>query len=594
MKIMISKLLMREFRKYEKGEKDKITLLDNIERKQPTSGVKWTPVKFINKMIDDINFFYENEFKEEAKHPIQQISLLSEVETFEENKNMYIGEVRDEANEVWADFVIANADKFGNTLITQQLMSDLIEKIAVDINYIFSSSPKKFVYLTFYIDSSPGDTLPKTGKSVLSSVKTLGYKIVEMFPSKKNKLAAPYMSTTELIRDISEDYTASKRKSSLSLFTDDLTNDTLKLTIDGAVGQHSKYYSLYLLAYYRLKTPRLIFELEENIPSDLKKIERIFNTGQHSPKLKDAEILEENFQPYVVSDIPEGKGVNLIYYGAPGSGKSYRVNQKYNSKNSKRITFYPDYDYNDFVGGLKPVKEPEKTMEYKFVSGPLVDIIISAINNPLENFYLIIEELNRANAPSVFGDTFQLLDRDKNTGISTFSIFNSSVGEYIDNAVSVPSDFKDTGIVFPGNLSIIATLNPADQMVFSLDSAFQRRWQMVYVPIDWTEENVVEGPVEGFEGLTWKKVGKTLNIVLSENGIEEDSLLGQYYITDEEIKDIDLISSKLIGYLWNDVLKYQKDTIFKTKTLSQTIKKFKSHGYKSIFQPDIVEMFSEE
>lgn len=594
MKIIISKLLMEEFEKYEKGVKDKITLLNNIESKQPTSGVKWTPIKFINKMIDDINLFYKDEFIKEGEEPIQRISTLAELETFEESKNMYIAEVRDEVSNVWADFVIANADKFGNTLITQQLMADLIEKVAADINYIFSSTPKKFVYLTFYIDSSPGDNLPKTGKSVLSSIKTLGYKIVEMFPSRKNELAAPYKSTTELISDISEDTTAPKRKSSLSLLTDDLTNDTLKLTINGAVGQHSKYYSLYLLAYYRLKTPRLIFDLDVNIPSDLKTIERIFNNGQHSPKIKEGESLEDETQTYIISDVPEGKGVNLIYYGAPGSGKSYRVNQKYKSKNTKRITFYPEYDYNDFIGGLKPVIETGRNMEYKFVPGPLVNIIISAINNPFENYYLIIEELNRANAPSVFGDTFQLLDRNKDTGVSTYPIFNSSVGQYIDNAVTGPTDFKDTGIVFPGNLSIIATLNPADQMVFSLDSAFQRRWQMIYVPIDWTEENVAEGSVKGFEGHSWRKVGETLNIVLSENGIEEDSLLGQYYITDEEINDIDLISSKLIGYLWNDVLKYQKDTIFKTKTLSQTIKKFKSHGYKSIFQPDIVEMFSEE
>lgn len=269
------------------------------------------------------------------------------------------------------------------------------------------------------------------------------------------------------------------------------------------------------------------------------------------------------------------KGENLLIYGAPGTGKSFIVNENTNPKEYERVTFYPDYEYTDFVGGLKPVRNLNEKLDYKFVPGPFTDTIINAINNPLKKIGIIIEELNRANSAAVFGDCFQLLDRDKN-GISRYSIKNKGLSKYIDRKTNKKMNFESEGIRIPGNMDIIATMNPSDQGVFPLDAAFKRRWIQYYKKIDWNESLLVDENLAGFDK-KWDEVGSTINEFLldpeNDIDIEEDELLGQYFITKDEYQDKQKVGSKLLGYLWNDVARYSRKKLFNNnlRTLSQVL-----------------------
>lgn len=265
-------------------------------------------------------------------------------------------------------------------------------------------------------------------------------------------------------------------------------------------------------------------------------------------------------------------GKNKIYYGAPGTGKSYKVDREY--PNYKRVTFHPEYTYYDFIGGLRPTQDERNgNIKYEFVPGPFTDSLINAIfdNN---NFHgIIIEELNRANTAAVFGDIFQLLDRDDD-GKSKYSITNKEISDYIKKTKGVY--IKE--IIIPSNFSIIATMNSADQGVNVLDSAFKRRWQFEYTPINFNAPDLEDVIIAGFN-VPWIKFGKILNNYLSENGIDEDRLIGQRFITKKEIEDKDLVASKLLIYLWDDVFRYNRKVIFKEHNIfSNLIEDYKNNG----------------
>lgn len=284
-------------------------------------------------------------------------------------------------------------------------------------------------------------------------------------------------------------------------------------------------------------------------------------------------------------------GRNVIYYGAPGTGKSFTLDKELAGERKRRVTFYPDYDYTDFVGGMKP-KRTEHGIDYPYVGGILADSVAEAINNPDYSVYLIIEEINRANAASVFGDTFQLLDRDNNTKESVYSIDNADLGKYIDSLTNGKYDLTNNGVKFPSNLSIFATMNPADQGVYPLDTAFTRRWKMRYMKIDWNAKNVSQDEVAGF-GIPWPIFGKAINHLLSKNGIEEDEMLGQFFMTSEELGDIKLVASKLLGYLWNNTLRYKRNEIFDAETLSQLMDKFENNYGLNIFTNEARNLLNE-
>ena len=270
-------------------------------------------------------------------------------------------------------------------------------------------------------------------------------------------------------------------------------------------------------------------------------------------------------------------GENKIFYGVPGSGKSYYIEQHYsvNENNSMRVVFHPDYTYSDFVGQILPkiVKGEngsEDKLKYEFIPGPFTKILKKANDNPEQQFYLIIEELNRGNAPAIFGEIFQLLDRNE-SGESKYSITNAEIADIVFENTETP-------IKIPANLSILATMNTSDQNVFTMDTAFQRRWIMVHIP------NKFESPQADClivdTQITWKAFAKTINDKLAKMSGEltstEDKSLGAYFARKEDFEDRSRFAEKVLKYLWDDAFKMERPAIFKASfnTLSSVIETF--------------------
>lgn len=171
-------------------------------------------------------------------------------------------------------------------------------------------------------------------------------------------------------------------------------------------------------------------------------------------------------------NLREKGGENIILYGVPGSGKSHTIRIKYpqNEYIFEKLVFHPDYSYSDFVGQIMPIVKDE-IVSYEFIPGPFTNILKKAYNNPSRKYVLVIDEINRGNAPAIFGEVFQLLDRDKD-GNSNYAINNDNIAKIVYEGDT------QRHIKIPSNLWIIATMNTSDQNVFTLDTAFQRRFSM--------------------------------------------------------------------------------------------------------------------
>lgn len=282
---------------------------------------------------------------------------------------------------------------------------------------------------------------------------------------------------------------------------------------------------------------------------------------------------------------------NTILYGVPGSGKSHYIRENIcnDIKFMRRIVFHPDYSYSDFVGQVLPKSIESGNdfhISYPFVPGPFTEILRDAHKDPDNNYFLIIEEINRGNAPAIFGDTFQLLDR-KN-GVSVYPISNEEIakvvykGEY-SNDVSLVS--------LPANLFLVATMNTADQNVFTLDTAFKRRWTMKSIPND-IEKCAYSSSLICGKSITWGSFVKTINKVIVDFSHDtignEDKRLGAYFISEEELNDVSLFAEKVLMYLWNDAFKFNKERVFKTEyqTVEELIDGFKE-SYFDIFNENI-------
>ena len=244
-----------------------------------------------------------------------------------------------------------------------------------------------------------------------------------------------------------------------------------------------------------------------------------------------------------------------IYYGVPGSGKSHKIDEitKNLSEDQKiRVVFHPEYTNADFVGQILPCLTSDG-IEYRFKAGPFSRILKKAYQNPNKPHYLIIEEINRGNAAAIFGDLFQLLDRDSE-GWSSYEIENLDINSFIRSKDSTYSDAKiessvnvggytwteNTGIRLPPNLSLLATMNTSDQNVFTLDNAFQRRWDMELVPNSCDDKTQMDASisVKG-KTITWKSFQSKINEVIAEKGNEsgfssmEDKRLGCWFIKND-------------------------------------------------------------
>ncbi len=272
--------------------------------------------------------------------------------------------------------------------------------------------------------------------------------------------------------------------------------------------------------------------------------------------------------PFKFSDYYQAKGIlsesqvlsnQTIYYGSPGTGKSFKVKKYLKDNNIPedyifRTTFHPDSDYASFVGGYKPVTEEGK-ITYKFVPQSFTEAYVKA-KKCTEQVYLVIEEINRGNCAQIFGDLFQLLDR-KN-GVSEYPIKGEAdLIKYLNEECGIPGDT----LSLPANLNIIATMNTSDQSLFPMDSAFKRRWDWKYIPTtpptdeDKTFElKVIK--VGDFE-YSWKEFLKAVNEKIYAATRSEDKQLGYWFVKtgdDNKISISDFVS-KVVFYLWNDVFK---------------------------------------
>jgi hypothetical protein len=263
---------------------------------------------------------------------------------------------------------------------------------------------------------------------------------------------------------------------------------------------------------------------------------------------------------------------NLIVYGAPGTGKSYYLNNLLKDNKTIRTVFHSETQNSDFVGSLKPVTklvDGITKVTYEFVAGPFIKALLAAFKNPAIEINLIIEEINRANAAAVFGEIFQLLDRDS-TGRSVYEIqADQLLWEYLkDN-----HDQNFNGLLYiPENLTINATMNSSDQGVYPLDSAFKRRWSFKYMPIDFQDSPKGAVDLDG-RRITWNNLAKSINETLSTqySHLEEDRFIGPWFLSKDEVHSqfSKAIESKLFTYLWNDVLRHQqRDKIFNSQEIS--------------------------
>lgn len=305
-----------------------------------------------------------------------------------------------------------------------------------------------------------------------------------------------------------------------------------------------------------------------------------------------------------------------IFYGAPGTGKSHQIEEDTEGESVIRTTFHPDSDYSTFVGTYKPSMEStdvrvvpvvvnngislnqnegtfkESRITYKFVKQAFLKAYLGAWKKMSDNpsnpkpQYLIIEEINRGNCAQIFGDLFQLLDRD-DKGYSAYTIdadtdmqraiaeaFNENKEEnkdyklvsdinaeeaeikYTSNyGVSLSVDIQEGRVLLlPKNLYIWATMNTSDQSLFPIDSAFKRRWEWVYMPIKDHQDKGYKIEIDGTSYDWWgflEKINSVINTVTNS----EDKKLGYFFVKTEKIIDAKKFVGKVLFYLWNDVFK---------------------------------------
>lgn len=336
-------------------------------------------------------------------------------------------------------------------------------------------------------------------------------------------------------------------------------------------------------------------------------------------------------RPYSGTDIPDQNeneitadnklADNFLLYGVPGCGKSFHVESEYESKITTeqckvRVVFHPDYTYSDFVGQLMPVlkevpnaqeeEKKEEKLQYEFVPGPFTKIIKTAYAEPEQKCLLIIEELNRGNAPAIFGEIFQLLDR-KDDGESKYGIYNADIAKYAygglpENQGKAIDVIANKPIKLPPNLTIVATMNTSDQNVFTMDTAFQRRWQMKHIPNRFTGDSLDDKTINHVakhlpnSDISWGVFAQTVNKKMHTANLgfggTDDKSLGVYFATDNDLNDAERFAEKVLKYLWDDAFKLGRQALFSncSEGLSSVIEAYedaKGDPLKAVLVPEV-------
>ena len=339
--------------------------------------------------------------------------------------------------------------------------------------------------------------------------------------------------------------------------------------------------------------------------------------------------------------------LQIIYFGAPGSGKSHKVAEDLagiGRANIFRTTFHPDCDYASFVGCYKPIvsspsrqelsfeelkshiqeevdKNPkyaigkftikyyrsiqkllnpqqkelraeiqkckqrdndgknqyaymnqaialgeylekeglwrdDSTITYAFTPQVFTNAYVRAWEHPNEKVYLVIEEINRGNCAQIFGDLFQLLDR-KDDGTSEYPIHaDKDLASYLQDTLSgnAKQGIAEGKLCLPSNLHIIATMNTSDQSLFPMDSAFKRRWDWEYVPINYKEAKSSGFKITiGKKSYLWIKFLEHINGKVWDLTKSEDKQMGNFFIKGNITEEV--FKSKVMAYLWHEICK---------------------------------------
>ncbi|MEH7551954.1 AAA family ATPase [Bacillus altitudinis] len=357
----------------------------------------------------------------------------------------------------------------------------------------------------------------------------------------------------------------------VNMKTDILLAKNLGFHVDSTTGKRlvmfrPEFIYHYIENYKKLHYPELDVENTENQQNDTN---IKFETGYES---------EKKFSR------------NRILFGAPGTGKSFTLNKEKDELLAdggefERVTFHPDYSYANFVGTYKPVpckdSDGKDAITYEYVPGPFMRTYVKALENSKtaepKPFLLIVEEINRANVAAVFGDVFQLLDRD-NSEVSEYPVQASEdiKKHLVDKLGGNLEDYAEIRI--PDNMFIWATMNSADQGVFPMDTAFKRRWNFDYLGINHNEDDIKGNFVSMGSGvyhraIEWNELRKTINNTLSSYKINEDKLLGPYFLSRKIVVPnagneinanifISAFKSKVLMYLFDDAAKQKRASLF--------------------------------
>jgi hypothetical protein len=261
--------------------------------------------------------------------------------------------------------------------------------------------------------------------------------------------------------------------------------------------------------------------------------------------------------------------IQKIYFGTPGGGKSHKVKTLIeDTKKAKdryfRTTFHPDTDYASFVGSYKPIMKGELIC-YEYVPQVFTLAYIAAWNDPDKEYFLDIEEINRGNCAQIFGDLFQLLDRNKK-GYSEFPVqADSDLANYLlyakdkdgNDILSNKDGIEKKKLCLPPNLSIVATMNTSDQSLFPMDSAFKRRWDWEFVPSTFNEKDNFNISL-GNKVYKWHTFLKEANARIKQATDSEDKQMGAYFVKTD--MDEEKFKSKVMYYLWSEICKEEYKT----------------------------------
>lgn len=313
----------------------------------------------------------------------------------------------------------------------------------------------------------------------------------------------------------------------------------------------------------------------------------------------------------------ESYSLQQIHYGAPGTGKSHIVKKRTEGESVVRTTFHPDSDYSTFVGCYKPTTKEiemrdvtgkvivehdqpvtENRIIYQFVEQAFLQAYIKSWKfyakaedgaAPKKQF-LIIEEINRGNCAQIFGDLFQLLDRN-DSGFSEYFIHaDKDMQKHISNAFKdclIKESHKDTInslypkdddvvakvlsgeiLLLPNNLYIWATMNTSDQSLFPIDSAFKRRWDWEYEPIKYKNTDWIINIQNN--SYSWESFQREINKRVFAANNSEDKMLGDYFVNPADgIITEKMLLNKILFYLWNDVCKDGEGDIFRTSATDE-------------------------